>query len=121
MPSLAGVQARQQRSFAAQQPGQRRVHPLLPLVGERDQDAPVCPDQWSLVGGGVEPGESFSEAALRELEEEAGIALGPNAELVPYSRWITPAEVKIRYDTWFYLAAMPAGVEPEIDGLHPRF
>ena len=28
---------------------------------------------WSLPGGSIEPGESASEAALRELEEETGI------------------------------------------------
>ena len=39
VPSLAGVQARQQGPLAAQQPGQRRVHPVLSLVGEGDQDA----------------------------------------------------------------------------------
>ena len=29
---------------------------------------------WSLPGGSIEPGESASEAALRELNEETGIA-----------------------------------------------
>jgi 8-oxo-dGTP diphosphatase len=34
---------------------------------------------WFTVGGGVEPGESFIEAAAREIREETGIAavLGP--------------------------------------------
>jgi len=41
--SLVGVQARQQRPLAAQQPGQRRVHPVLSLAGEGDQDAPLVP------------------------------------------------------------------------------
>ena len=40
------------------------------LLQERDEHAPVDPDRWSLVGGGVEPGESGAAAARRELEEE---------------------------------------------------
>ena len=35
---------------------------------------------------------------------------------MPWSRWITPAEVKIRFDTWFFVAAAPAGAEPKPDG-----
>ena len=34
----------------------------------------------------------------------------------PTSRWITPAEVKIRFDTWFFLAPAPAGVQARVDG-----
>ena len=34
----------------------------------------------------------------------------------PFSRWITPAEVKIRFDTWFFLAPLPAGAEAHVDG-----
>ena len=54
--------------------------------------------------------------AVRELEEEAGVALPDPAELVPFARWITPGEVKVRYDTWFYLALAPAHSSPEPDG-----
>jgi hypothetical protein len=35
---------------------------------------------------------------------------------VKFSRWITPAEVVVRFDTHFFLAPMPAGQEPSIDG-----
>ena len=54
--------------------------------------------------------------ALRELEEEAGVALPDPGELVPFARWITPEEVKVRYDTWFYLALAPPHCSPEPDG-----
>ena len=43
MLAFAGIQARQQRPLAAQQAGQRRVHPRLALIGEGDQHAPFIP------------------------------------------------------------------------------
>lgn len=55
-------------------------------------------------------------AAVRELREEAGIAVEDPAALVCFSRWITPEEVSIRFDTRFFLASAPGGQEPEVDG-----
>lgn len=43
------------------------------LLQERDEGAPVDPDRWSMVGGAVEPGETFAEAAVRELAEETEV------------------------------------------------
>ena len=37
--------------------------------------------QWALPGGRLEPGEEPLDAALRELEEEVGLTLGPDAVL----------------------------------------
>jgi 8-oxo-dGTP pyrophosphatase MutT (NUDIX family) len=37
--------------------------------------------QWALPGGRMEPGESASAAALRELEEEVGLTLRPDSVL----------------------------------------
>ena len=53
---------------------------------------------------------------MRELHEEAGVALPAAAELVKFSRWITPDVVKTRFDTHFFLASLPAGQEPRVDG-----
>jgi 8-oxo-dGTP pyrophosphatase MutT (NUDIX family) len=43
------------------------------LLQERDELAPADAEKWSMVGGGMEEGESDLEAALRELEEETGL------------------------------------------------
>ena len=76
---------------------------------------------WVFPGGAVDAGDVEGDqphrlAGIREVAEEAGIALpGPEA-LVPYSRWVTPAQIKIRFDTLFYLAELPAGEVAQCDG-----
>ncbi|MGI8715353.1 MAG: NUDIX hydrolase [Solirubrobacteraceae bacterium] len=91
------------------------------LLARRNPEARFMGGAWVFPGGAVSREDGEGEAALRaagarELAEEAGIALAGPEELVTFSRWITPAEVQIRFDTWFYLAMMPAGQEPRIDG-----
>jgi len=76
---------------------------------------------WVFPGGAVDRDEGHGDdalraAAVRELAEEAGITLASPGDLVPFSRWITPPQVKIRFDTWFFVAALPEGAEPRIDG-----
>ena len=60
--------------------------------------------------------EAHRAAAIRELREEAAVVLEDPGALVKFSRWITPAEVRTRFDTHFFLAVLPAGQEPKVDG-----
>jgi 8-oxo-dGTP pyrophosphatase MutT (NUDIX family) len=76
---------------------------------------------WVFPGGAVDTTEGDGDdahriAAIRELQEEAAIALDDPGALVKFSRWITPPEVKIRFDTHFFLAPAPPDQEPQVDG-----
>jgi len=95
--------------------------PLEVLLVRRSPAARMMGGAWVFPGGSVEAGDGNGQpglraAAVRELREEAGIALGTGAELVPFMRWITPERRRPRFDTWFFLTAAPAGAAPRIDG-----
>ena len=64
------------------------------------------PGVWVFPGGVIEPGEG-PECAARELEEETGIALGDDAELRAWARWITPEVVPMRFPTLSSSASPP--------------
>ncbi len=59
---------------------------------------------------GVPPAEAAAvvAAAIREVEEETGVRLAEEL-LLPWSRWITPEFEPRRFDTWFFVALLPAG------------
>lgn len=50
------------------------------LLGLRGMDA-ESPETWCPFGGMVDPGETPEQAALREVQEEAGLRIDPNALL----------------------------------------
>ena len=86
------------------------------LLVRRTPEARFMGGVWVFPGGAVDPGEDEEGAAVRELQEEAGLTLADPSALVRFSRWITPAAVKIRFDTHFFLAPAPNGADPVIDG-----
>ncbi len=91
------------------------------LLVRRTPKARFMGGVWVFPGGAVDAHEGDGDqahraAAIRELREEAAISLSDPDALVKFSRWITPAQVKIRFDTHFFLAPLPDGQEPQVDG-----
>lgn len=98
-----------------------RAQKLEVLLVRRTPQARFMGGVWVFPGGAVDASEGDGDdahraAAIRELREEAAIVLEDPRALVKFSRWITPAAVKVRFDTHFFLAALPDGQEPKVDG-----
>ncbi len=98
-----------------------RAEMLEVLLVRRTPKARFMGGVWVFPGGAVDDHEGEGDgahraAAIRELREEAGIELDHPGELVKFSRWITPAEVQVRFDTHFFLAALPDDQEARVDG-----
>jgi 8-oxo-dGTP pyrophosphatase MutT (NUDIX family) len=101
--------------------GRHRDRGVELLLVRRSPEASFMPGVWVFPGGAVDADECTGDAAhraagVREVEEEAAIALPDPDALVRFSRWITPAIVAIRFDTHFFLAAAPEDAEPRPDG-----
>ena len=87
------------------------------LLVQRNPEARFMGGAWVFPGGAVhDEDDGAAGTGVRELEEEAGLAIEDADALVPWSRWITPAQVKIRFDTWFYVARAPEDADPKCDG-----
>src|ERR1700754_1415111 len=91
------------------------------LMAQRTPKARFMGGAWVFPGGAVDAHEGEGDgahraAAVRELAEEGAIEGVDPGQLVRFSQWITPPEVKIRFDTHFFLAALPEGAQPRVDG-----
>jgi len=127
------------------------------LVLERGKDHRFLPGYVAFPGGAVEPqdadhaarwfgssGEAARACAVRELTEEAGLALTaeglipapkdvdgpigvngltvvdrsppPSTALREISRWIAPDDVPVRFDARFFALRAPADLPPRADG-----
>lgn len=97
---------------------------------QRGANARFMPGVWVFAGGVVEEADRNGSApaphgvdaeemahrvcGARELGEEAAVEMEPS-ELLPWSRWITPEQVPIRFDTRFYVGLAPPHCEPRAD------
>lgn len=91
------------------------------LLVQRNPEQRFMGGAWVFPGGAVDAEDGDHDgkhrvAGVREVEEEAGVVLDDPDALVPYSRWITPRQVAVRFDTHFFLARAPADTRPRVDG-----
>ena len=92
-----------------------RDGPLEVLLLRRNDNSSFVPGAWVFPGGAIDGGETPEEAAARETFEEAGLRVDP-AQFVATSRWITPAGIPKRFDTWFFIVRIERDAEVTIDG-----
>lgn len=79
----------------------------------RHERMAFAPSMVVFPGGGVDPVDgrdglaAVLRCALRETAEETGVQLRAD-DLRLWAHWTTPVFERRRYDTWFFLAALPA-------------
>ena len=114
----APTEPRQAATVIVLRGGGERIEVLLV---KRNPASRFMGGAWVFPGGAVDSADGDDDrahrvAGVREVEEEAGLRLPDADALVPFARWITPAQVRIRFDTHFFLASAPSGQEVRPDG-----
>ncbi|MBS1903706.1 MAG: NUDIX pyrophosphatase [Bacteroidetes bacterium] len=80
------------------------------LVLHRSADEPVYPNCWQVVTGGIDPGETAVDAALREMLEETGLR--------PETMWAVPyvaSFYSVKRDQVLNVPVFLALVDPDYD------
>lgn len=81
-------------------------------VDPADHDGPPLAGDWpARLGRPAPESHAIVRAAVREVAEETGVRLTA-AALAPWTRWVTPEFEPRRYDTAFFVAALPEGQQP---------
>jgi 8-oxo-dGTP pyrophosphatase MutT (NUDIX family) len=72
------------------------------------------PAFWCTPGGALNPGESYENAARRELQEETGIVADPGAQVArKMAEFITIEGVPVIADERYFRIILPADFDPE--------
>jgi 8-oxo-dGTP pyrophosphatase MutT (NUDIX family) len=96
---------------------------LETLLVQRSNAVKHMGGMWVFPGGRVDDADSEGDdeyraamnAAIRETQEEAGLAISAD-QLVYLSHWTTPEGAKKRFATWFFLALLEDDQEVVVDG-----
>jgi len=78
---------------------------------------------WHTIAGGVESGEAWEDAAVRELQEETGLVAGGAAPIggFEYVREAWERDPGMRVDVRAFLVDAPPGWEPQLDHEHDAY
>jgi dihydroneopterin triphosphate diphosphatase len=90
------------------------------LLLRRAHDEVLYPDSWQIASGGIEEGETAVATALRELQEETGLA--------PQRMWVVP-HVNVFYDprndviqhSPVFAVETPPDAEPRLSNEHQAY
>lgn len=133
LPRLVGM-IDDGESFEPMPPGERvlktrrgarialRCGARMLVVSDSDPGVPGS-SWWVLPGGGVDEGESWRQAACRELAEETGLVvseadlIGPLAHRVVHHGYSNKVLVQ---EEFFFAVDLPAPFEPDRSGFTPR-